>query len=108
MRTRGIGNTCALLIAAAVGATTLVGCAVQRDQSSVGEYVDDATITTRVKTRFAEDSTVSAMAIGVETLRGVVQLSGFARTATERSRAETLASTVPGVKGVRNDIIVRP
>ena len=83
------------------------GCAVMRDQQTVGSYVDDATITSRVKTKFAEDTTVSAMAIGVETLKGVVQLSGFAKSADERSMAERLARGVPGVQSVKNDIVVR-
>ena len=56
-----------LFIAATVAArrvcTTLNGCAVTSGQSSVGQYVDDATVTTRVKTRFAEDTNVSAMRI---------------------------------------------
>ena len=58
---------------------TAAGCAVTRDQSTVGEYVDDATVTTRVKAKFAEDSRVSAMAISVGTLNGIVQLSQRAR-----------------------------
>ena len=72
------------LIAATTVAAGLVfvatGCAVARDQETVGSYVDDAGITTKVKAKFAEDKTVSAMAISVETLNGVVQLSGFAKT----------------------------
>jgi hyperosmotically inducible protein len=101
-------NVLSLMIAGAVAATAVAGCAVTRDQSSVGEYVDDASITTQVKAKFAEDKTVGAMSIQVETLRGVVQLSGFAKSAAERSQAEALASRVKGVKSVRNDIIVRP
>lgn len=97
-----------LMIAGAVAATTLGGCAVTREQSTVGEYVDDATITTQVKAKFADDPTVSAMAISVETLRGTVQLSGFAKTAAERSQAEALASRVKGVKAIRNNIVLRP
>ena len=89
-------------------AFSAVGCAVMRDQSTVGEYVDDATITTRVKAKFAEDPTVSAMAIKVETLKGVVQLSGFAKSASERANAEAIAKNVPGVKSVLNSISVRP
>ncbi len=89
-------------------AFTLVGCAVSRDQSTVGQYVDDATVTTRVKTKFVEDKGISAASISVETLRGTVQLSGFAKTATERSRAEALARATPGAKSVINDIVVRP
>ena len=98
------------ILAAAVAATALVlgtGCAVVRDQQTVGSYVDDATITSRVKTKFAEDTTVSAMAIGVETLKGVVQLSGFAKSADERAMAERLARGVAGVQSVKNDIVVR-
>jgi osmotically-inducible protein OsmY len=84
------------------------GCAVTSGQSSVGQYVDDATITTRVKTRFAEDPKVSAMRISVETLNGTVQLSGFAVNDTERRRAAEIARSVPDVRDVRNDVIVRP
>jgi osmotically-inducible protein OsmY len=101
-------NVLSLMIAGVVGATTLVGCAVTREQSTVGEYVDDATITTQVKAKFAEDKTVSAMSISVETLRGTVQLSGFAKTAAERSQAEAIASRVKGVKAVQNNIALRP
>lgn len=98
------------ILVAAVAATTLVlgaGCAVVRDQQTVGSYVDDTTITTRVKAKFAEDQTVSAMAIGVETMKGVVQLSGFAKSADERNVAERLARSVPGVQAVKNDITIR-
>lgn len=100
--------THALLAAsAAVLVIQTTGCAVARDQQSVGAYIDDATITTRVKAKFAEDKTVSAMAINVETLNGTVQLSGFAKTNAEKSAAAQLASSVSGVKAVRNDIVVR-
>lgn len=93
--------------AAAVMIVQTAGCAVARDQQSVGSYIDDATITTRVKARMAEDPAVSAMSIQVETLKGTVQLSGFARNSTERSTAEKVAASVPGVVAVRNDIVVR-
>lgn len=85
----------------------LAGCAVSRQQESVGQYVDDATITTQLKAKFAEDTAVAATAIRVETMKGQVQLSGFAKSAEEKERAEMLARSVKGVSGVRNDIIVR-
>src|SRR5690606_34471442 len=94
-------NMLGLMIAGVLAATSVVGCAVTREQSTVGEYVDDATITTQVKAKFANDPTVSAMSISVETLRGTVQLSGFAKSAAERSQAEALASPV------KNDIVIR-
>lgn len=86
---------------------TATGCSVMRHQESTGAYVDDSVVTTRVKTKFAQDSTVSAMAINVETMQGVVQLSGFAKSSDEKSKAEELARSVKGVVDVRNDIIVR-
>ena len=98
-----------ILSAAVVAVAALVtttGCAVVRDQQSVGSYIDDATLTTRVKAKFADNPTVSAMAISVETFNGVVQLSGVAKSGTERALAETLARETSGVKGVRNDITV--
>ena len=98
-----------LFIAAMVAATLgSVGCAVTRDQSTVGQFVDDSAITTQVKARFAESPVVSAMAINVETLNGTVQLSGFAKSESERDAAASIARAVPNVKAVKNDIVVRP
>jgi len=94
-------------LAATIALLSTSGCAVGRGQETVGAYVDDATITTQVKARFAEDQTVSAMAIGVETMKGVVQLSGFAKSTEERTLAERLARSVSGVQAVRNDIVIR-
>lgn len=97
---------------AAVAAMTAVallagtGCTVVRDQQSVGTYVDDSVLTTRVKTKFAENRTVSALALSVETFKGVVQLSGVAKSTEERTLAEKLARETSGVVGVRNDIRV--
>ena len=98
----------ALATAIAITAIYATGCAVVRDQQTVGSYVDDAAITTKVKARFADDPKVSAIAIQVETLKGVVQLSGFAKSASERANAESIAKDVSGVKRVMNDISVRP
>lgn len=98
------------LLAAVITAVSLVsftGCAIQRGQSTVGEYIDDTTITTKVKAKFVEAKTVDANAISVETLNGEVLLSGFAKSGTEKASAESIARGVNGVKGVRNDIVVR-
>jgi hyperosmotically inducible periplasmic protein len=83
------------------------GCAVTSGQSTAGQYVDDATISARVKTRFAEDPDVSAMRISVETLNGTVQLSGFATSDAEKQKALQIARAVPDVKEVRNGIVVK-
>ena len=100
-----------LTFAAAVASFALVtatGCAVTRGQESVGAYVDDTAITTAVKARFIDNKLVDAASISVETLKGTVMLSGFAKNSTERTTAESLAWKVNGVKAVKNEISVRP
>jgi hyperosmotically inducible periplasmic protein len=98
-------------LTAAIAALTLLaasGCAVTRGQESMGAYVDDATITTQIKSRFVENKDVDASSIRVETLNGTVMLSGFAKSATEKATAETIAQKVNGVRSVKNEIAVRP
>ena len=97
-----------LVTAAAVSLLALSGCAVTRHQETVGAYVDDTTITTQIKSRFASNKEVDATSIRVETLNGTVMLSGFAKDATEKTTAESIARTVNGVKSVKNEIAIRP
>lgn len=101
--------TRALAIAALAIATIAgTGCSVMRGQQAPSAYVDDAAITTAVKAKFVEDKTVDAGAIKVETLNGTVQLSGFAKSPTERSQAEAIARSTKGVRSVQNNLTVRP
>lgn len=102
-----IRQTIAVLAATAT-LLAATGCAVTRDQQSVGAYVDDAAITTAVKARFIDNTEVAASSISVETLNGTVMLSGFAKSANEKTTAESLARKVSGVKAVKNEIAVRP
>jgi hyperosmotically inducible periplasmic protein len=95
-----------VLSAALLAGVGVTGCAVTRGHETAGEYVDDATITTRVKTRFAKDPDVSAMRIKVNTDKGVVQLSGTAKSDVERQKAIDLARSVPGVKDVQDSISI--
>lgn len=91
------------------GATVITaGCSVARNQQTVGSYVDDAAITTAVKAKMAENKSVSATSISVETLNGTVQLSGFAKSQKEKDMAAELARTAKNVRDVRNNIVVRP
>lgn len=99
----------ALAFAAVAGITIVTtGCAVVRDQETVGAYVDDAAITTSVKARFVDNKTVDAGAINVQTLNGTVALSGFSKSQTEKNMAESIARNVKGVREVRNNLVVRP
>jgi osmotically-inducible protein OsmY len=94
----------ATVASVAVLGVSLTGCSSTPTQESTGEYLDDSLITAKVKAKFVDDSTVSAMNINVDTFKGVVQLSGFARSKAEIDRATALAESVKGVKSVRNDI----
>jgi len=82
----------------------LTGCAATPTKESTGEVVDDSWITTKVKAAFVDDPTVSALSIKVDTFKGVVQLSGFANSSNEISRAAEIARGIKGVKSVKNDI----
>ena len=85
------------------------GCSVNSGQESTGEYIDSAAISTKVKTKLASDGSATlAQQVKVETLKDVVQLSGFVPSEADRTKAEQIAWSVEGVRGVENDIIVQP
>lgn len=84
-------------------ALTVVGCAGNR---TLGERVDDAGITAKVKARLAADPTAKAYQINVDTSDGVVQLNGFVDSAEGKQAAERVAKGVEGVKRVDNNLTV--
>ena len=73
---------------------------------TVGEAIDDAGITTKVKLAFAKDPEVSAFKIDVDTKNGVVTLSGNVKSSLEAKRAISVAETVDGVKSVNSVLTV--
>jgi len=76
-----------------------------KDRSSPKAFVKDAVITTKIKAEFAKDKQVSAKHIKVDTdNKGVVQLSGTARTQDEADKAVQIARNVKGVVAVENHI----
>ena len=83
------------------------GCASSPTRESTGEYVDDSTITAKVKAALVKDPIVKALDVKVETFKGAVQLSGFVNTETEKTQAGSLAAAVRGVTAVKNDIVVK-
>jgi hyperosmotically inducible periplasmic protein len=85
----------------------LGACSKQGEQSTTGQYVDDAAVTAKVKADLIKDDAIKSTDIGVETSSGVVQLSGFVGSGAIRQRAEQLAQSVEGVKSVRNDLAIQ-
>ena len=97
-----IGCLVALMLIA-----TFAACASSPKQESTGEYVDDSVITTKVKSLLAADDFLKSFEIGVETRKGIVQLSGFVDSQNTINKAGQIATSVKGVKSVRNSLIVK-
>jgi hyperosmotically inducible protein len=73
---------------------------------SIGETIDDATITARVKTALLNDPQVGGLNIDVDTTLGVVTMSGVVKSRREEERAIQLARGIPGVRDVRSTLQV--
>ena len=87
--------------------STFAACASSPKSESTSEYTDDAWITTKVKSLLAEDSVLNSFKIGVETYKGIVQLSGFVDSKETIAKAGKIAKSVKGVRSVRNDLILK-
>ena len=96
MRTRRIA---ALLAAILLTLPLLAACG-----KTVGETIDDATITTRVKTAFINDPAIGGLRIDVDTFKGVVTLSGRVKSKAEEVKAMEIAKTITGVVDVRSTL----
>jgi len=91
----------------AVLLSTFAACVSTQNRESTGQYVDDSVITTKVKSLLAEDDLVASLQVGVETYKGVVQLSGFADSQAAVDEAGRIARGVTGVTSVENNLIVK-
>ena len=91
------------LIFAVIFAAGISGCQTLTGET-LGEHIDDTTITTTVKTKLAAEKGTTLTRVQVDTDRGVVQLSGVVENAAEKARAEQIARSVGGVKSVRNNL----
>ncbi len=86
---------------------SFVACASTSKQESTGEYIDDSVITTKVKSLLAADDFLKSFRISVETYKGSVQLSGFVNSQQAVDKAGQIATSVKGVRSVKNNLIVK-
>jgi osmotically-inducible protein OsmY len=93
-----------MLLASIAFALMVAGCATHN--TSLGTKIDDTTITTKVKAALLADPDVSGQKVSVETVNGVVQLSGFVGHSMSANRAADIARRVDGVRSVQNRISV--
>jgi hyperosmotically inducible periplasmic protein len=90
-----------------LGPLAVGACTSSRTTESTGQYVDSATITTKVKSALLSDSGLKSFNISVETFKDVVQLSGFVDTEATKAHAGEIAAGVAGVRGVKNNLVVK-
>jgi osmotically-inducible protein OsmY len=96
-----------ITLLSAILLASLLGCAATPTREGTGEYFDDTVITTKVKAAIFNEPSLKSGQINVETFRGTVQLSGFVSSRAEINKAVEVASGVPGVKSVKNDMRLR-
>jgi hyperosmotically inducible protein len=101
---KGQSRTTALLLVVALMAPLLLAACGK----TVGETIDDATITTRVKTSLLNDPVVGGSRIDVDTFKGVVTLSGRVTTKEEEAKAIALARKINGVTDVKSSLQIQP
>ena len=83
------------------------GAYVEDKTSQTVQVVDDAAITTALKVKFVADADLKSLDISVDTVGGVVTLTGMAPSATAKDRATEIARTVNGVSNVNNNLTVQ-
>ena len=86
---------------------SFVACASTSKQEGAGEYVDDSVITTKVKSLLAADDFLKSFQIGVQTYKGIVQLSGFVNSQKAIDKAVEITRSVKGVSSVKNNLILK-
>ena len=99
-------HTLQKLLALMIFVVMLSGCQAVTGET-LGQNIDDTTITTTVKGKLAAEKGSSLTRVGVDTNRGVVTLTGVVSSAADRAAAERVARSVGGVKSVVNSLQVQ-
>ena len=104
-------RTSALVLVLVLAASLGSGCAKSSGPASApprAGAMDDAVVTTRVKTIFINDPVIGAARIDVETFKGVVTLSGRVQSKEQEARAIELARTIRGATDVKSTLQIQP
>lgn len=79
-----------------------VSCSATQSKRSVGEVIDDAVISNKLKVKYLKDKVVSGLKVNIDTWKGVVTLKGKVSEQEQIDRAIELAERQPGVKEVKS------
>lgn len=82
------------------------GQAVDSSLNKVGDFMDDSTITARVKAALIDDKSISSAGISVKTENKVVTLSGSVDSSAQKEQALSVAKNVKGVTTVTDKLSV--
>ena len=104
MKKRNIFISCLLVL---ILMATFAAYAAAAGKETTGDYVDDSVITTKVKSLIVKDELLKGFEIGVETRKGVVQLSGWVGSQRAIDKAVQIAQSVKGVHSVKNSLTVK-
>jgi len=83
------------------------GCASDQDMRTAGQSIDDEATAQHVEEALKSDPSFKFTDVKVVAYQGKVQLSGFVEKGEQKGQAEDIARKVPGVKGVKNDIVLK-
>ena len=89
-----------------IAATT--GNKTKEIASEAGEAITDSWITTKVKTKFFDETLLKDSDINVETNDHVVTLKGTVASKAAKARAESIVRGTVGVTQVINNLVVKP
>lgn len=84
-----------------------VGDKVDEKSKAVSVSINDAEITTKVKAAIFAETGLKTLQISVDTVKGVVTLSGSVDTQNNSDRARALAGAVAGVSEVKNQLAIK-
>lgn len=88
-----------------VEAADKVGEKLDQQGAKAAAAIDDAEITAKVKAAIFAEPGLTTLQISVDTVKGVVTLSGSVDAQSNSDRAKALAGAVAGVKGVENRLV---
>jgi hyperosmotically inducible protein len=75
---------------------------------TIGEKIDDASVTAQVKSSLLSHRSTSALKTKVATKDGVVTLSGNAKNAAEKALVTKFVTDINGVNNVINNMTIEP
>lgn len=87
--------------------TESAGQKVDSSMNKVGNFMDDSSLTAKVKAALVDEDSIKSTDISVKTDNKVVLLTGTVETKAQAEKAENVTKTVEGVQAVHNELKVK-